>query len=748
MEIIFEIIKRLIYTSPECDEVSVPEKVLIKLSARGIGLLILALVALIWLGTGLIIYTSKATHKDESLALLTAINGAAQSNVTAWFQQEERTLQAIAENATIVEATQELLNTPKTPEALNDTPAQVKLREIMGWQTGYSEFEGYFLIDRNNLTLASARELNTGTPNFLADIPGFLDHAWSGEVSYSGLVHTDVPISAVTGEVCVEHYNLFFAAPVRDKTGEVVAVITSRVNPQKVLYPILAAHSFAQTGETYLVSAEGNLISPSRFDLINALNASCQTLGKHFHTTVSPKTAHSSALTKSVSNMLSGETGASFDPYPDYRNVPVVGAWTPLPEWNSGLITEQDASEVMKDIDALTTRLSLISGSITVIIALVGFAIGKTVQAHEADQRASWMFKNMSEGAFVLDEQGMFQSVNQSFCEQLGLSEGELLDQEIGFLKADLRKLANKASNLNRTGGARALKLSSEFTYDTNGRSRIFRITLSSLSEDEHSDVGGLCRDVTAEVETRQNLENAKKAAEATAAARSRLLQMIGHELRTPLNGIIGPLSIIEAIEDPQELKCMVAIATEHSNQLMQTVAALEKVAELESGAITIAYEDVHLVQTIYGLTDSFESRMGCRISFDHAGLTAPSLKTDKRSLEQILSELIKNACEHGTKDSGHVLITAREVSAQDGKSIEISVSDFGDGISPEDAEKLFSPFTRLGQVNTSKTRGMGMGLYISKKYAQLLGVDLVFDGTDTARTTFTLRLPIGLDQA
>lgn len=725
-----------------------PEKVFIKLSARGIGLLILALVALIWVGTGLIIYSSKETHKAETLELLTAINSAAQSNVTAWFQQEERTLQAIADNATIVEATQELLNTPITPESLNNAPAQEKLREILGWQTGYSEFEGYFLIDRNNLSLASSRATNVGTPNFLVDIPGFLDRAWAGEVSYSGLVHTDVPISAVTGEVCVEHYNLFFAAPVRDKTGEVVALVTSRVNPQKVLYPILAAHTFGKTGETYLVSAEGDLISPSRFDLINALNATCQTLGKHFDTTVSPTGPASKTLTKSVSNMLSGETGVSFDPYPDYRNVPVVGAWTPLPEWQSGLITEQDASEVMKDINALTTRLLLISGSITVITALLGFAIGKTFEAHEADQRASWMFKNMSEGAFVLDAQGKFESVNQSFCDQVGLSEDDLLEREIGFLKADLRNLAHKASNLDRAGGSRALKLSSQFTLEANGQTKILRIDLSSLSEEAQSDVGGLCFDVTAEVETRQNLENAKKAAEETAAARSRLLQIIGHELRTPLNGIIGPLSIIEASDDPQELRKMVAIAAEHSDQLMQTVSALEKVAELESGAIRIAYEEVDLVQAIDRLKDSFESQMGCRISFDHAGLTAPTVTTDKHSIEQILSELIKNACEHGSPEQAEMLVSARENNLRDGQFVDISVTDFGKGIPPEDAEKLFSPFTRLGQVNTSKTRGMGMGLYISKKYAQLLGGDLVFDGADTARTTFTLRLPIGHNTA
>ena len=141
-------------------------------------MLIFALVSLIWVGTGLIIYSSKSTHKEESLALITSINSAAQSNVTAWFQQEERTLLALAENATIVDATIDLLNTPKTTEALNNAPAQEKLREIMGWQTGYSEFEGYFLIDLNNVSLASSRASNTGIPNFLADIPGFLDRAW------------------------------------------------------------------------------------------------------------------------------------------------------------------------------------------------------------------------------------------------------------------------------------------------------------------------------------------------------------------------------------------------------------------------------------------------------------------------------------------------------------------------------------------------------------------------------------------
>ena len=706
-------------------------------------MLIFALVSLIWVGTGLIIYSSKSTHKEESLALITSINSAAQSNVTAWFQQEERTLLALAENATIVDATIDLLNTPKTTEALNNAPAQEKLREIMGWQTGYSEFEGYFLIDLNNVSLASSRASNTGIPNFLADIPGFLDRAWSGEVAFSGLVHTDIPISAVTGEVCVEHYNLFFAAPVRDQAGDIIAVVTSRVNPQKVLYPILAAHSFSKTGETYLVSAEGKLISPSRFDLINSLNASCQNLGTHFHTTASPTNDASTALTKSVLNMLTGEAGSSYKPYPDYRNVPVIGAWTPLTEWNSGLITEQDASEVLKDIDALTTRLLIICGSISAIIILIGYAVSKTVQAHEADARASWMFKNMSEGAFVLDPQGIFQRVNQSLCDQLGLTESELLNREIGFLKADLRKLANKASNLNKTGGSRALKLSSEFSHELNGQTRILRIDLSSLGEDQRSDVGGLCIDVTADVETRKQLENARKTAEETAAARTRLLQIIGHELRTPLNGIVGPLSVIQALEDIDEIKKMLALATAHSNELLHAVSALETVAELESGAVKPELTDVNISTMLERLKTATEKETGCQIDLATSGLRNAVISSDQKTIETIISELLKNACTFGGHNTCDISLAATESVHSDKDVVEITVSNAGQGISFEDAKNLFTPFTRLGALNTGKTRGLGMGLYKAKKFAELLGGDLIYDATDTTRTTFKLHLPI-----
>jgi len=252
-----------------------------------------------------------------------------------------------------------------------------------------------------------------------------------------------------------------------------------------------------------------------------------------------------------------------------------------------------------------------------------------------------------------------------------------------------------------------------------------------------------LCIDVTADVETRKQLENARKTAEETAAARTRLLQIIGHELRTPLNGIVGPLSVIEALEDIDEIKKMLALATAHSNELLHAVSALETVAELESGAVKPELTDVNISTMLERLKTATEKETGSQIDLATSGLRNAVISSDQKTIETIISELLKNACTFGGHNTCDISLAATESVHSDKDVVEITVSNAGQGISFEDAKNLFTPFTRLGALNTGKTRGLGMGLYKAKKFAELLGGDLIYDATDTTRTTFKLHLPI-----
>ena len=137
------------------------------------------------------------------------------------------------------------------------------------------------------------------------------------------------------------------------------------------------------------------------------------------------------------------------------------------------------------------------------------------------------------------------------------------------------------------------------------------------------------------------------------------------------------------------------------------------------------------------------EKETGCQIDLATSGLRNAVISSDQKTIETIISELLKNACTFGGHNTCDISLAATESVHSDKDLVEITVSNAGQGISFEDAKNLFTPFTRLGALNTGKTRGLGMGLYKAKKFAELLGGDLIYDATETTRTTFKLHLPI-----
>ena len=107
---------------------------------------------------------------------------------------------------------------------------------------------------------------------------------------------------------------------------------------------------------------------------------------------------------------------------------------------------------------------------------------------------------------------------------------------------------------------------------------------------------------------------------------------------------------------------------------------------------------------------------------------------TDKRRLHQILVNLIGNAIKF--TDEGNIIIKAR----LSNKKIKISIKDHGIGIKKEDLSKLFKPFSRIVDPEKSK-EGSGLGLYLSKKLAKLLGGKIIVQSQYRKGSTFKLIL-------
>jgi signal transduction histidine kinase len=239
-----------------------------------------------------------------------------------------------------------------------------------------------------------------------------------------------------------------------------------------------------------------------------------------------------------------------------------------------------------------------------------------------------------------------------------------------------------------------------------------------------------------------REIEDKSKQIEAANRHKSEFLANMSHELRTPLNAIIGFSEVLgermfgELNEKQAEYIDDILSSGRHLLSLINEILDLSKVEagrmELELAtfdlplAIDNARTFVRERATKHGinLDVTVDERLG-----DFVG--------DERKIKQILLNLLSNAVKF-TPEGGRIGIHARQV---DG-SVEISVSDTGLGISPENQAKIFEEFRQVGGDYAHKREGTGLGLTLAKKFVELHGGRIWVQSEVGKGSTFSFALP------
>ena len=239
-----------------------------------------------------------------------------------------------------------------------------------------------------------------------------------------------------------------------------------------------------------------------------------------------------------------------------------------------------------------------------------------------------------------------------------------------------------------------------------------------------------------------REIEDKSRQIEAANRHKSEFLANMSHELRTPLNAIIGFSEVLgermfgELNEKQAEYTEDILSSGRHLLSLINEILDLSKVEagrmELELAkfdlplAIDNARTFVRERATKHGinLDVTVDERLG-----DFVG--------DERKIKQILLNLLSNAVKF-TPEGGRIGINARQA---DG-SVEISVSDTGIGISPEDQAKIFEEFRQVGGDYAHKREGTGLGLTLAKKFVELHGGRIWVESEVGKGSTFSFTLP------
>lgn len=225
---------------------------------------------------------------------------------------------------------------------------------------------------------------------------------------------------------------------------------------------------------------------------------------------------------------------------------------------------------------------------------------------------------------------------------------------------------------------------------------------------------------------------------------KSHFLSNMSHEFRTPLNSITALSGILLDRLDGQltaEQEKQVRFIRDSAHGLMELVNDLLDLAKVEAGKVTIRPSHFHvdgLFAALRGmLKPLLTSNSSVNLVFDDP-VSIPELYTDEAKVSQILRNFISNALKF--TERGEVRVA---VEKGNGPNVIFSVADTGIGIAPEDQERIFQEWTQVDGKMQKSVKGTGLGLPLSRKFAELLGGQVHVHSKPGLGATFYAVIPI-----
>lgn len=406
-----------------------------------------------WVTTNII----KKQVEEDTHQYLSTILESTHQNLNTWAENHKSNIETWAKE--ILPATKELLKHPTIQDSLINSRIQYKIREKLRPLYSINDYEGFFIISPENINLASSRNSNVGKINLLFDHEDFLEKLWSGETVLTTPLTSDVPLLDKKGNLQENRATMFIGTPIKNKSGNIIALFTLRINPSKDFNTIFERGRFGKSGETYGVDKYGRMISFSRFPSeleklgvikpgeneilqIKITNPGVNLTKGEKRTILTD----SLPLTLMAKNLVKYNSGSNLNGYRDYRGVPVIGVWSWNKEFDFGTATEIDVKEAYKSFYFI--RFTLISLTLFIIGLLIGLSylytwLNKRILTSEEQFKS--LFENSPLGIYQTKPDGTIMKANSALLKML---EYDSLEQ---LQKRDLSEEGySKESSINR----------------------------------------------------------------------------------------------------------------------------------------------------------------------------------------------------------------------------------------------------------------------------------------------------------
>ncbi|MEG4198766.1 CHASE4 domain-containing protein [Microcoleus sp. Pol12A5] len=365
-----------------------------------------------------------------------------------------------------------------------------------------------------------------------------------------------------------------------------------------------------------------------------------------------------------------------------------------------------------------------------------------------SEERYRLLFKNNPHPMWVYDLETLeFIAVNQAAVQHYGYTRDEFLNMTVADIRPpqELPRLLENSSQVEA-----GIEFAGVWQHQKKDGTIIdVEITSYAMLFDSRNAELVLAHDVTNRLQAEAELYKAKEAAEAANLAKSQFLANMSHELRTPLNAIIGYSEILqeEAVDLGEENFVSDLERIHNSGQLLLSlINDILDLSKIEAGHAELELETFDVSEAVQDVARTVEPlflRNTNRLNVECPN-NIGELYSDQIKFTQILFNLLSNAAKFTHK--GTITLSVEKFkndeNSWDSEQLIIKCTDTGIGITPEQLQKLFQPFTQADASTTRKYGGTGLGLAIAQKYSQMLGGEITVSSEFGKGSTFTLTLP------
>jgi two-component system, NarL family, sensor histidine kinase EvgS len=270
---------------------------------------------------------------------------------------------------------------------------------------------------------------------------------------------------------------------------------------------------------------------------------------------------------------------------------------------------------------------------------------------------------------------------------------------------------------------------------------------------DAKGNPGGLivtATDLTERKELEEALRDSETRAHEANIAKSAFLAAMSHEIRTPMIGVTGMVEILAHTSLDGEQRRALNVIQSSAESLLQIIGDILDFSKIEAGRLELSPTPVDVARVLRMSTANFggsASSKGLQLSCSVDERIAPAYVADALRLRQILSNFLSNAIKFTEAGQVEAVLEwhgeALEAGPLGGDRLVFRVADTGIGVSAEQQQRLFQPFSQADSDTTRRFGGTGLGLAICRRLADLMGGDITMESEPGRGTTMRLALTL-----